>query len=235
MRRSLTFVLLATLVATIPLSAQFWTKSEYTAWSKSDCEKMLQDSPWARSRRLERVMVRNITEQSKVEGGEQNPQITYTAQFYSALPLRQAIARLNVLAAKPDQAATVDERNKEFLSRKFPEQIAVRVSFSTNTPTYFRDLEGTWRTAAPSTVMQKTFLNAGKERISPVEYLPPPPGRNEFLFLFPRMKDGKPIITPDLKNISVEFEHPTIGIITTERVLIEFDLKKMMVTSELAL
>ena len=221
--------------AAIPLSAQFWTKSEYTAWSKSDCEKMLQDSPWARSRRIERVMILNITQQSKVEGREQNPQITYTAQFYSAQPLRQAIARLNVLMAKPEQAAVVEERNKEFLSRKFPGQIVVRVSFATNTPTYFRDLEGAWRTMVPSAVLLKTFLNAGSERISPTEYLPPQPGRSEFVFLFPRMKDGKAVIAPDLKKMSIEFEHPTIGIITTERVLIEFDLKKMMVNNEVVL
>jgi hypothetical protein len=84
-------------------------------------------------------------------------------------------------------------------------------------------------------VVLKTFLNAGQERISPTEYLPPQPGRNEFVLLFLRVKDGKPVVAPDVKKISIEFGHPTIGIITSERVLIEFDLKKMLVNNEPAI
>ena len=54
-------------------------------------------------------------------------------------------------------------------------------------------------------------------------------GGGVFQVTFPKQVDGKPILTPQDKEIKVEFPHPDIGGQGGARVLVKFNLRKMRV------
>src|ERR1041385_3398216 len=85
----------------------------YQQWTAKEAERLLTDSPWAQ------------TEPGLVMSGKFDPitevvDTTITVRLRSALPVRQALARLNQLKDRYDQKnepdrAVIDARNKELL------------------------------------------------------------------------------------------------------------------------
>jgi hypothetical protein len=224
--------LICLLVSLTTAAADFWTKKPYPSWSVEETQKMLADSPWAITLMLGGSPKSFAGGLSQVSGGgelEDTPNISYTIQFRSAQPIRQAQVRTSQLGAHYDkmtaeQKAAFDANTGKFLSATFPDRIVVAVTFQSNVQNYQSELRTYWMNESLPKQSMKVFLNTGTERLSLTSYSYKD---DTFQFVFARPKD----LPPDGK-VSVEFVHPRIEKIGEQRIFEVFSLKKMLVDGQ---
>src|SRR5262245_43679248 len=96
-------------------SAQKEAKS-WTKWSENEAEKMLNDSPWAQTQTDTDTSEMFYSPTAKRGGGENGAQrsvegavntqlpIKFFVRFFSARPIRSALARLIELRQRPEQS-----------------------------------------------------------------------------------------------------------------------------------
>ena len=215
-------------------SADFWAKKPYQSWSAEETHRILEESPWATTLTLGSVQTTITSGDSPNNHGnrgemETDPSISYNLQFHSAQPIREAQVRTAQLNSKYDamsaaQKAAFDASSVKFLEVKFPDRVVVSVTYNSNVLDYVSSLRNYWERQSLATLSMSVFLNAGKERLSLLNY-----GIKDdtFQFTFPRPKQ----LGPEEK-IGVEFVHPNIGRLRQQRILQEFSLKKMLVNGE---
>jgi hypothetical protein len=239
-------LLLVCLAVPLLLGAEFWAKKPYQHWSPEETQRMLEESPWATTLSLggvENVLTGSNASTAQVNPAprgqsgtpgdrgemETNPTISYNLQFRSAEPIREAQVRSSQLSSHYDamsaeQKAAFDANAAKFLEAKFPDRVVVSVTFKTNVQGYESSLRTYWESQNRATLNPSVFLDAGKERLSLMDYSFKV---DTFVFTFPRPKQ----VAPDQK-IAVEFIHPKISRVGQQRVLQEFSLKKMLVNGE---
>ena len=225
--------LLVWLIVPLAIGAEFWAKKPYQSWSAEQTAQILAESPWATTLKLTGLQSVIGTDspnhhpyRSEMES---NPSISYTLQFRSALPIRQAEVRNSQLsshydAMKPEQKAAFDASVAKFLGAAFPDRVIVTVTFHSNVLEYQSFLRSYWASQSVPKLDKSVFLNARNERLSLIGY-----GFKEdtFQFTFPRPKQ----VTPDDK-LGVEFVHPKTNAIGQQRVFQEFQVKKMLIDNE---
>ncbi len=230
----ISLVLVVSLVVPVALAADFWIKKTYDHWSAEETDRMLEESPWATTLTLGSVQT-SITSgdsptNTKNRGEmETNPTISYTLQFRSAEPIREAQVRSSQLkshygAMSADQKRAFDANASKFLAVKFPDRVVVAVTFKTNVQDYESTLRTYWGRQNLATLAMSTFLDAGKQRLNLLEYSVK---ENTFQFTFPR-----PQQLSSNEEIAVEFTHPRTNVIGQQRILQQFKLKKMQVNGE---
>ena len=234
--RNISLALLALGVCAAAAFAQgFWDKKEWRSWSKEECKKMQEDSPWAQKWYRTHVAQDRFGRPTGGDTRETEQQIFYIIQLRSALPVRQAFIRdiliRNYSKMSADQKKNFDESAEAFLSRKYDDVIVVHVLYGTNVQNDEREMMRFWQTSYPEgTVPMEAFLSTGAgKRVGPIKYVAAKGAGLEFELFFPRLLNGEPIITPDVKTISVEFQHPNIGLEGAARVFQEFKTEKMTV------
>ena len=86
-------------VALTAAAADFWAKKPYQSWSAEETQRMMEDSPWATALKLGGIQ--SIAGSNSGYRGEMqdDPSITYTLQFRSARPIREAQIRSSQLSA----------------------------------------------------------------------------------------------------------------------------------------
>jgi hypothetical protein len=230
----ISLVLVVSLVAPVAGAADFWIKKTYDHWSTEETDRMLEESPWATTLTLGSVQTTITSGDSPTNSGyrgemETNPTISYTLQFRSAAPIREAQVRSSQLkshydAMNADQKAAFDANASKFLAVKFPDRVVVAVTFKTNVQNYDSQLRTYWGSQSLATLAMSTFLDAGKQRLSLLAYSVK---EDTFQFTFPR-----PQQLSSNEEIAVEFTQPKINVIGQQRILQQFKLKKMLVNGE---
>jgi hypothetical protein len=230
------FIFLVCLCVPLALAADFWTKKPYQNWSADETQRMLEESPWATTLKLGGIQPAITSGDSPNNRGyrgemETDPSISYNLQFRSALPIREAQVRSSQLRSRydkmsPDQRTAFDANASKFLAATFPDRILVSVTFHATVQNDESLLRNYWASQSLAKLSMTVFLNTNHERLSLLSY-----SFNEdtFQFTFPRPKQ----LQPDEK-VSVEFVHPRVNTIGQQRILQEFNLKKMMMNGELA-
>jgi len=215
-------------------SAQgFWTKKDSRDWSRTECEQMLTNSPWARSRTIGHALIQRIGRRSAIEGRENAPEINYTVQLWSARPIRQALVRQVRMGRdfeklSPEEKETLTEQHERILRADYPDRIIFKVLYVTNVQDYDRELARFWQMRPAREWQQDTFLVTSTRRIPPLEIRVAPGVGGEFQLIFPRLVNGEPLIGTNDKTFALEFYHPAIGVVRGERLFIEFKIKDMM-------
>jgi hypothetical protein len=217
----------------MPLAAakeDFWSKKPYQNWSAEETRRLLEESPWATTLTLTGFQS-NVTSGRGTTGGEMEvaPSITYTLQFRSALPIREAQVRSSQLnshydAMSAEQKSAFAANAGKFLAVTFPDRVVVSVSFHSSVQTFDSQLRSYWASQSRATLGTSVYLNTSKERLSPVNYSVK---EDTFQLTFPRPKQLLPG-----EKISVEFVHPRTDVIQRQRIFLEFILKKMLVNGE---
>lgn len=219
------------------MHAQFWVKQPYETWSRKDCETLLNDSPWAKTYSIGRVYIQLMEEQAKVPGRDQTPQISYVVRLLSAAPIRQALVRRTQLdpqykALTAEQKKAFDERNKNFVESSYADRVVVQIEYR-STPLALRsELATLWQTQSEGGLKQEIFLISPRGRIPPARIFVAP-GGGDIQLMFPRVVEGRPILEPTDKRLGLEFLHPTVGVLTAERVFVEFKVKNLVLNNEL--
>lgn len=235
--RCITLALLALCVWAAAAFAQgFWEKKDWQTWSKDECKKMQEDSPWAHKWYRTHVAQDRFGRPTQGDTRETEQQIWYAVQLRSALPVRQAFIRDLQISNKYDNMSaaekkTFDASAEAYLSRKYGDVIVVHVLYGTNIQNNERELMRFWQTNYPegTVPLEATLTTSAGDRVQPIKYIPAKGGGLEFELIFPRQVNGRPLITPDMKSFAVEFQHPNIGLAGAARVYQEFKIEKLIV------
>src|SRR5690349_2110622 len=98
-RRYFPRALILFVVAVFTVSADdFWVKKDWKQWSKDDCNKMLQDSPWAKKwsqSHVTDIKMAGVTAADSEGATEKAPEMHYYIQLRSSLPVREATVRFS--------------------------------------------------------------------------------------------------------------------------------------------
>jgi len=196
---------------------------QWTDWSKKEAEKVLNDSPWAQTQTDTDTSQMfysptshggSTSEQASVNGDRAATGATNTAvnvkfhvRFFSARPIRQALARIMILERTPP--AEVLTKLHNFADLKSSDSIIVTVTYESPDQRYSNTVMQAFNSAITATLKNDTYLerNDGK-RIFLTEYVPP--GKDGFgaRFIFMRELDGQPFIPPDIREIRFYAQYP---------------------------
>ena len=233
MRRSfITFA--AILVLAVPaLGQEFWEKKPYTEWTKEQCLKMLRDSPWAKTFTITYGKVDQFGQPTKGEARQTEQKIFYYAQLRSALPVRQAVVRLAQLTNRYDKMGEADRRNFDastarYLGAQYPE-IIVHVDYATDVEFFDRDLALHWQSRPPGeAINNNAYLTTSQgTRVTPTNFKVEHGAGRAFEYIFPRERNGEPLITASVESIRIEFPNPKIRELDDQRTTFEFKTNKM--------
>jgi hypothetical protein len=255
MRRRNAFAILGILlVAVLTVQAEdFWVKKDWTKWSKDECNKILQDSPWSKpwakgSVNVTASLPGNSGANAEGAGGEKSPEIHYSVQLRSSIPVRQAVVRLQQIQGysklTDEQKKEFDAKADAFFKQTYDDVILVHVEYGSNVQTFERDMATYFKNIREDSVPVDFYLITEKgDRISPVRFVSPKNGSYAFELYFPRMKNNEPVIRQGDKNMSIQFVSPAVGATASsldssigtfgrEQVLIQFKLDKMMINGK---
>jgi len=152
-------------VSQVGQAGEFWQEKDYRQWSKQECQKMLENSPWAKAYTLSGVYIVPVGEVSPAPERITNPWIRYLVQFHSALPIRQALVQWSQLESgyaemNPEQKKEFDARAERYLAASFPDVVILNVTFSSNAQEWLRILDNYWRRQTTETLRNFVFLIA---------------------------------------------------------------------------
>lgn len=188
----------------------------WTSWSRKEVEKTLNDSAWAQTQSetdttsmtysptvtpttAARREDSRISDASKVESGATNAPMTikYRIRFLSAKPVREAFARMVLLAQqKTDEAFT--SQLQSFIDRDFSDYIVVAVTIEGTDRRYLGPAAEAFNGATLETLKKNVYLERkdGK-RLELMEYRAPSADGMGAKFIFPRATDGQPFLSGD--------------------------------------
>jgi hypothetical protein len=184
-------------------------------WTKEDAEKVLNHSAWGQQQvdtDLSEMFFTPTTDArtsrapnagSRLEQGATNQEtkLMYGIRFFSARPVRQAFIRMIQLKQK-NLEADVLERMNNFAELPSGDSIIIAVTIEGTDKRSLGKVMQLVSSAATGTLKNATYLerNDGK-RLFLEEYVPP--GRDGFgaRFIFPRMVNERPFLTPETQDV----------------------------------
>jgi hypothetical protein len=191
-------------------SAQ-WDKKPYTDWSEKDAQKVLNDSPWGKTQVFSTPgeMFRSPTSgrQGTTTRTDPNPaqalHLSFRVRFLSARPIRQAYSRLIELRQKGGMNEQAAGQLKQFVSGEFLEYVIITVTCdSQEAGSNTQQANALLSSRGTAELKNSTFLETkGGQRVFLQEFQPPKQDGIGARFIFPRLVDGKPFITPEAEEI----------------------------------
>jgi hypothetical protein len=257
-RRYFPRALILFVVAVFTVSADdFWVKKDWKQWSKDDCNKMLQDSPWAKKwsqSHVTDIKMAGVTAADSEGATEKAPEMHYYIQLRSSLPVREATVRFSQIQNKYDkmsaeQKKDFDAKSESLLSRSYDDVILVHVEYGSSVQSFERGMAAYWKNIPANSLPNNLFLiNERGEQLLPAQFISPRDASYAFDLIFPRLKNREPFVHEGDKILSLQFIHPKIGgqvpttgpdrigpsteVFGEERVLIQFKIDKMMVAGK---
>lgn len=187
------------LVGSFIAYAQYDAKP-YTEWSEKEATKIMNDSPWSQTHTLTDTSKAFNTSRGRRSASSTASNVVtvnFRVRFLSSHPVRQAITRLALLHDQkiPEQMLV---RLRALAEAPFPDYVVVGVTTDSDRGSdMLTQANETLRRATTAVLANKTYLitNTG-QRIYLKEYQPP---RNDGFgarFIFPRIIDGKEMLSP---------------------------------------
>jgi hypothetical protein len=199
-----------------------WQSKPYQQWTKSEVEKVLQDSPWARTVMMSGPVV------SVGGNAAGTSDKVYVAQLRSAMPVRHALLRLRQLNEKYEsmsekKRAEFDERNRPLIECP---ACADNYVVSLIPPT---SAINTRSVTVPGMKPYVRLLDDRGRRRELAHFTPARGPGQEIIFFFPRLDEkGEPLVTPATKKVVFTIDTRVLGLdATTTR--FEFEVAKMIV------
>jgi hypothetical protein len=199
----------------------------FRQWSKSETNKVLNDSPW--------VIVQEERSFGVINSQFPND-FKFTLRLRSALPVRQAFMRMKQLEADYDKMsdadkASFDAKNKGTLEcPACAQNYVVTLSSASESQRDFDWVFRTYRSATLESVQNYIFLSVDKgEKRSLIHFTPSKAIGGEAMFFFPRFDDkGNPLVTPNNKKLRFQISSSD-GSLSKN---FEFDVAKLVINGE---
>jgi hypothetical protein len=208
--------------------------SQVQKWSLSRAVEILNSSPWARHETFTRV----IGGVGSGISGEKEIFDTFYVRFFSAPPVREALARILQIQYGYDQLGADERQRFDQLIRPGLELdvgswIVVTIGFRSNDPNEESSARRFFQKETAETLRNKAFLSTDRFSQVPVSaYFPPREETIGAKFIFPRSIDGVPVVSKTDRKISFELlEVPG----ASPRLRSTFGIKEMLVNGELIL
>jgi hypothetical protein len=230
---------IAALLLSLPLSASVqWDKKPPTEWSEKEVQKLLNDSAWARTQVFSSAVTlfRNTTPGSAGTGrgvpdtSANATHISFHIRFLSAKPVRQAISRMMEMKQKQPIGEEFAAQLKTFAAGEFLEIIVITVTCDSSEPgANFQQANSLLHSRGTADLKNNTFLEIkGGRRLFLKEFQPPKQDGLGARFIFPRLVDGNPFITPESEEI-----HFVAELDSTYRLDRRYKVKDMMYDGKL--
>lgn len=209
----------------------------WTDWSQKEVEKMLSSSPWAQIQKdadttemffqptADPRFTRAPNSKARLEEGATNQEVvlSYGIRFFSARPVRQAFIRQIQLRQKTLEPEVL-ARMKNFAEVPASDSIIIAVTTESSDKRFLSKAMQLINSAATGTLKNTTYLERSDgKRLFLQEYVPP--GRDGFgaRFIFPRLVDERPFLTPEFAEVRFVSE-----IASTIKLNMRFKLADMM-------
>jgi hypothetical protein len=180
----------------------------WTEWSLKEAQKMLDDSAWGQTQTETNTSEMFFTPTTRTGGGtssdrtaqgatNQAVNVNFRIRFLSAKPIRQAFARSIMLQQKTPNAQ-LEAQLKAFADQRSIDWVVVAVNFDSTDQRFSNTAMQTFNALNTGALQNKTYLEIkdGK-RVFLKDYRPPIADGMGAKFVFPRMVDGQPFVTPD--------------------------------------
>jgi hypothetical protein len=178
-----------------------WSRKPYREWSEKEVLRMLNDSPWGQTQTVTDAS-NPFASGRRVDSGQSRvgeiPEINLRIRFLSARPVRQAISRLMELRQKGKISGELAQRLEAFAAADFPDYIVVTVSCESSAAnSLFQETNALLQKLTTGDLQNSTYLMAKDgRRVFLQEYQPPREGLGAH-FIFPRIVDGQPFLSPE--------------------------------------
>ncbi|MEP7274540.1 MAG: hypothetical protein ABI882_23825 [Acidobacteriota bacterium] len=201
--RRLAIIILSLGVLVGAVSAQKKLKP-WTEWSEKDALKLLEDSAWAHTQIETDTSEMFFSPTSQAGAGasssrsrqgatNQATNVNFHVRLLSAKPVRQAVAR-SIGAKQPGMADAL----KTFVDRDFSEFIVVAVTYDSTDQRYSGPAMQLFNSANTGVLKNNTYLEVkGGARNFLGQYIAPQADGLGAKFIFPRVVDEKPFVTPE--------------------------------------
>lgn len=200
----------------------YLSKKEWKNWSKDDCKRILQQSPWAFAWTRAQASLDATTPAATGYSSENpdrdvNPEEHYFIQDRSSIPVREAYIRQMQIEGeykKMDDAhkKAFDAQAKSLLSRTFDDVILIHVEFGSTLEAFERQMVAYWKGIPADTIPANIFLtNQRGDHIPPIKFVSLRNGEHSFDLYFPREEGGEPVIQLSDRSFTVEFRTPPVG------------------------
>lgn len=224
------------LVFSVSTPAQ-WDKKPYAEWTEKDAQKLLNDSPWARTQSFDSplegykqgISGRQGTSTSTTARPPEASHVFFRVRLFSAKPVRQALSRSIELKQKGGVKGEMAEQLKQFATGEFLEYIVVAVTSDASDAGSNAQQAAALLRRNNAELKNTTFLEIkGGKRIFLQEFQPSGPDGFGARFIFQRLIDGKPFITPESEEI-----HFVAPLSDTYRLDRRFKVKDLMYEGKL--
>lgn len=208
-------------------------RKEFTRWSADEAVSVLNKSPWARQITFTRV-VGGI---GSGVYGEKEIYSTFFVRFLSALPIREALVRLQQIEQGYDQMdaaarSSFDSVTSRLLRPDLARWIVLTVNFRSNDPDTERSVKQFFQSQSFETIKNRVHLSTLRfPQLEISAYYPPQGDTIGAKFVFPREIDAVPVLTDQDK--AVTFQLDPVGI--ESDLVVDFPLAPMKIDGELVL
>jgi hypothetical protein len=216
-----TFSIAMSLIVTGSLAAAMAQKTDkkWTDWSKKDAEKIYDGSPWAKVQTdsdTDQQMYsptsasagttaqqRSVSAERSVVGAtNQATHVNFQVRFFSARPIRQALARMIELNANGKMTPEETANLHSWAEYKSDDSIIITVNFTGNDQRYTNDAMQALNGAVTATLKNETYLQrTDNKQLFLQQYVPPGTDHFGARFIFVRKPDGQPFIDANTKEI----------------------------------
>ena len=174
-------------------------------WSRTDAQKVLNDSPWAHLQVdqdfVEPTPLTRPPDPSIDTRLKQNDGMTYGIRFFSARPVRQAFVRM-IQLQKKDLTPEVTARLNSFAEVVSEDSIIIAVTIENPDANMLGKAMQIVRNATTPMLKNTTYLERSDgKRVFIDQYTPPGSDGFGARFIFPRMLDGKPFLGPEFTMV----------------------------------
>lgn len=257
MRITRIIFLVVALVATLPVFGQKFLQKPYKEWTKDEAMKVISDVPWADRYQSERGLDAAALQQQRREqadtrlsGGDRGNlgvsgiPIPIVIRMFSALPIRQAMVRLQQIEAGYDKMNSEDKAKFDASKVAFLD-CKICKDFYVVTITKYKDSsttgvsDGIFQSLKLVDMQGKVWLENDKgQRRELTEFTPPKNEVDSAVFFFKRTDEaGTPFFSPSDKLVKFMFSNELrdnknaySGLIPR---LFEFKAPKMVVDGKL--
>jgi len=197
---------------TAPAQKQF---KPWTDWTRSDVEKMLNDSPWGQTQVETDTSEMFYTPTTQTGGGDsasrreqgatnQATSVKFHIRWLSAKPIREALVRQEQLTS-----GKISEQLQFFAEGPSYTRIVVAVNFETSDQRFGGRVMQAFSSANMAVLKNSTYLELKDgRRIFLQQYVPPQENiLGAALFVFPRNAEGRPLLIADMVSVRFHSEY----------------------------
>jgi hypothetical protein len=183
-------------------------------WNAKEALKIMNDSNWAQTQKEYLSAGKLVQGAGKLDRSTSD--VDFHIRFYTAKPVRQAIARSMLLAlTKPDPER--EQMLQEFIGQKFENDIIVSVTFDSTEERLNAPLQQEFARMQFPLLQKDTYLETKSKKVYITKYIPPSNNGLGAAFYFPRLDNGQPYVVPEIGDVRFYSDLPVIGIILDKR------------------